>query len=100
MPSSLEDPRILNWIRAREATARLGWNPYLHDPKLPAHLRRIECPTLVIWGKQDKLIPLAHGEYYAKHIPNAKMNVLEPCGHMLPFERPADFARLVTDFCK
>jgi pimeloyl-ACP methyl ester carboxylesterase len=100
MPTSLEDPRILNWIRAREATARLGWNPYLHDPKLPLHLHRIECPTLVIWGKQDKLIPLAHGQYYAKNIPGARLEVLDPCGHMLPFERPTDFARVVTEFCK
>jgi pimeloyl-ACP methyl ester carboxylesterase len=99
MPTSLEDSRILNWLRAREATARLGWNPYLHDPKLPEHLGRIECPTLVLWGKQDKLIPLAHGEYYAKHIPQARLEVLEPCGHMLPFERTADFVRLTSQFC-
>lgn len=99
LPTSLDDPRILNWLRAREATARLGWNPYLHDPKLPAHLHRIECPTLVIWGKQDKLIPLAHGEYYAKHIPKARLEVLEPCGHMLPFERPQEFAKLTAAFC-
>lgn len=99
MPGSLDDPRILNWLRAREATARLGWNPYLHDPKLPLHLHRIECPTLVVWGKQDKLIPLAHGEYYARHIPHARLEVLDQCGHMLPFERAEDFARLVTTFC-
>jgi pimeloyl-ACP methyl ester carboxylesterase len=98
-PKSLEDLRILNWLRAREATARLGWNPYLHDPKLPEHLKRIECPTLVIWGKQDRLIPLAHGEYYARHISNAQLKVLDPAGHMLPFERPDDFANLVSDFC-
>lgn len=100
LPSSLEDSRILNWIRAREATARLGWNPYLHDPKLPLHLRRVECPALVIWGQEDKLIPLAHGKFYAQHLPKAKLEVLSPCGHMLPFERPNDFAKLVTQFCK
>jgi pimeloyl-ACP methyl ester carboxylesterase len=100
MPSSLEDPRILNWLRAREATARLGWNPYLHDPKVPDHLQRIQCPTLVICGKQDKLIPLAHGEFYARHIPNTRLEVLDACGHMLPFERSEDFANLVTQFCK
>lgn len=99
MPSSLEDPRILNWLRAREATARLGWNPYLHDPKLPLHLHRIECPTLVLWGREDKLIPLAHGEYYARHVPGARLEVLSPCGHMLPFERVAEFAKLAGDFC-
>ncbi len=100
MPSSLDDPRILLWLRAREATARLGWNPYMHDPKLPDHLHRIQCPTLVLCGRQDKLIPLAHGEYYSSHIPNARLQVLDPCGHMLPFERTNDFVRLVTQFCR
>ncbi len=65
------------FLRAREATARVGWNPYLHNPKLPQHLRRVQCPTLVLWGRDDKLIPLAHGEYYAEHIPGARLEVFD-----------------------
>jgi pimeloyl-ACP methyl ester carboxylesterase len=98
MPLSLDDPRILYWLRAREATARVGWNPYLHNPRLAAHLRRIECPTLVLWGKHDKLIPLAHGEHLAKAIPQARLNVFEQSAHMLPFEQPVEFAEQVRQF--
>lgn len=98
MPLSLDDARILVWLRAREATARVGWNPYLHNPKLPRHLRRVECPTLVLWGREDKLIPLAHGEYYAQHIPGARLEVLDQCGHMLPFEKAEEFAARVAEF--
>lgn len=100
MPLSLDDPRILLWLRAREATARVGWNPYLHNPKLPGHLHRVTCPTKVIWGREDKLIPLAHGEYYAEHIAGASLEVLEQCGHMLPFEQCDQFARSTVDFLK
>jgi len=98
MPRQIEDPRILHWLRAREATARVGWNPYLHDPKLPGHLRRITCPTLVLWGRNDKLIPLAHGQYYAEHIPGARLEVLEECGHMAPFEKCEEFVAAATRF--
>jgi pimeloyl-ACP methyl ester carboxylesterase len=98
MPLSLDDMRILQFLRAREATARVGWNPYLHNPKLPAHLHRVQCPTLVIWGREDKLIPLAHGQYYAQHIAGAKLEILDRCGHMLPYEKAADFVRLATSF--
>ncbi len=92
LPKNLDDPRILMWLRAREATARVGWNPYLHNPKLKNHLRRITCPVQIIWGRHDRLIPLAHGEFYQFHLPNAKLQVLENCGHMVPFEKPQELA--------
>ena len=98
LPTSLDDTRMLMWLRAREATARVGWNPYLHNPKLPQHLRRIECPCLVVWGRQDHFIPLAHGESYAAHIPQAELAVLEDCGHMVPFEQQAKCAALALKF--
>lgn len=98
MPTSLEDRRILNWIRAREATARIGWNPYLHNPKLKQHLHRIACPTLIIWGRHDRLIPLAHGEYYANHIPGAQLEIIEECGHMVPFEKADAWSQLALAF--
>jgi pimeloyl-ACP methyl ester carboxylesterase len=100
MPDVPDEMQLLLFLRAREATARVGWNPYLHDPKLPQHLHRVQCPTLVLWGRHDHLIPLAHGEFYAKHIPGARLEVLDHCGHMLPYEKTDDFVRLATQFAK
>jgi pimeloyl-ACP methyl ester carboxylesterase len=100
MPSSLDDPRILHWLRAREATARIGWNPYLHNPRLPQHLRRVECPTLLLWGRHDKLLPLGIGEFYHQQIANSRLEVLENCGHMLPFEKPQEFAGRIVEFLR
>lgn len=98
LPTSTEDPRILNFLRAREATARVAWNPYLHNPKLPLHLRRVQCPALILWGRHDRLIPLSHGEQLAKLLPGAKLQVIEKCGHELPFEQPEEFVRLSAQF--
>jgi pimeloyl-ACP methyl ester carboxylesterase len=100
MPASLDDPRILMWLRAREATARVAWNPYLHDPKLPAHLRRVQCPTLILWGRDDRLIPLAHGQFYARQIPGARLEVFDGCGHMVPFEQPERWSAAVLEFLR
>lgn len=98
MPTKIEDDRILMWLRAREATARVGWNPYLHNPKLAGHLHRIACPTLVLWGREDRLIPLAHGESYAESIPHARLEVFDSCGHMLPFEKEKEFVKTTLEF--
>jgi pimeloyl-ACP methyl ester carboxylesterase len=43
---------------------------------------------------------LAHGEFYAKHLPNAGLEVLPHCGHMLPFEKPVDFTAQVVAFLR
>jgi pimeloyl-ACP methyl ester carboxylesterase len=99
-PTSRSDPRLLMWLRAREATARVAWNPYLHDPKLPQHLHRVACPTLLLWGDDDRLIPPAHGEYYARHIPGARLEMLRSCGHMAPFEKTAECAAPTIDFLR
>jgi pimeloyl-ACP methyl ester carboxylesterase len=100
MPDVPDEIQLLMFLRAREAAARVGWNPYLHNPKLPSHLKRVRCPTLVLWGHDDQLIPLAHGRFYAENIPGARLEILNECGHMLPYEKTDDFVRLTTAFAK
>ncbi len=76
----------------------LAWKPYMHNPKLPYRLHRIDIPTLVVWGRQDGIVPLPHGEAYARAIPGARLAVIERCGHAPHLERPAEFTALVRDF--
>ena len=59
----------------------LCWKPYMHNPKLIYRLRRVKAPTLIVWGKHDQLVPLAHGEAYCKAINGARLKVIEHCGH-------------------
>jgi pimeloyl-ACP methyl ester carboxylesterase len=84
--------------QSMSATAKIGWNPYLHNPKLRERLRRVSAPTLVVAGAGDGLLPRAHPEAYAAGIPGARLEVLEGAGHMVPLERPGEFATLVRDF--
>lgn len=97
-PASFDDPKAMLFLRAREATARVGWNPYLHNPKLAGHLHRITCPCLVLWGKHDRVVPLAHGEFLARHLPSARLEVFDDCGHMLMMESPRPFVESVRRF--
>jgi len=85
-------------LQAMAATARLGWNPYLHNPKLPKRLWRITAPTLVIRGGKDTLIPAPHCETYAREIPGAKLVEFPDCAHMISMERPKELAAAVFDF--
>jgi pimeloyl-ACP methyl ester carboxylesterase len=84
--------------RNREMAARLTWKPYMHNPRLAHFLPRVTNPALVVWGRQDRLVPVECGEQYRRLLPNATLSVLEGCGHLPPIEQPDAFARLVIDF--
>ena len=78
--------------------ARLLWKPYMRSHTLPALLRGVATPTLVIWGRQDAIVPLDVGQRYVQAIPGATAKVLDRCGHMPEMERPEAFVRAVLDF--
>ena len=84
--------------RNREATARYGWSPYMHDPKLKGRLRRIRVPTLVLWGAADQIAAPDYGRAYAAAIPGARFALIERAGHFPHLEAPDDFAALVLAF--
>lgn len=65
---------------------------------LDAELPKIKKPTLIIWGKQDGLLPLADGEKFNKGIAGSEMVVFENCGHVPQFEKAADFNKKVLEF--
>ena len=62
-----------------------------------AHL--IKQPTLLIWGENDRDIPLRHAEYLHKVMPNSRLIVFRRCGHLPQEEYPQEFTELVADFC-
>lgn len=79
--------------------ARLTWNPR-YDTTLDRRLARIQAPTMVIHPADDRFIPQAHSEHYAKLIPNAKLVVLEgadgePATHVVVVQQPGRLAELI-----
>jgi pimeloyl-ACP methyl ester carboxylesterase len=70
--------------------ARLAWSPRLYDRNLRKWLHRIDVPTLILWGRDDKLIPAAYGAAYRDLIPGARLQTLEGCGHLPHVERSSE----------
>ncbi|MBI3097611.1 MAG: alpha/beta fold hydrolase [Planctomycetes bacterium] len=63
-------------------------------------LPKVKQPALVLWGRQDDIIPLAQGERLVRTLPHARIEVLDPCGHAPNQERPEDVNRLTIEFVK
>jgi len=73
-------------------------NPGLGAERLDERLPSIKVPTLVTWGKQDKLLPIASGERYAAGIAGAKLVSFDKCGHVPAVEKTEEFLAAVTGF--
>ena len=84
--------------RNREMSARLTWKPYMHNPRLEHFLPRVSNHALIVWGREDRVVPVVCGEQYRRLLPNATLSVIERCGHLPPIEHPDAFAKLVLDF--
>jgi pimeloyl-ACP methyl ester carboxylesterase len=85
-------------IQNREMAVRLTWKPYMYDPRLPQLLARVSAPTRIVWGRQDRIIPVECGSLYQQAIPGADLTVIEQCGHAPHLEKSEEFGRVALSF--
>jgi pimeloyl-ACP methyl ester carboxylesterase len=58
----------------------------------------IACPTLIIWGRNDEIVPVEDATEYERLIPGARKVIFEETGHVPMLERPARFNALLDEF--
>jgi len=68
------------------------------DDALDNKLQTLKQPTLVLWGREDKLIPLSFGEQFHREIVNSRLRIIDNCGHMPQLECPNEFSAAVLKF--
>jgi pimeloyl-ACP methyl ester carboxylesterase len=66
---------------------------------LDGKLAAVKQPTLIVWGREDGLTPLAReGEKFKKELPSAQFIVFDGCGHVPQVEKAAEFNAAVLKF--
>jgi pimeloyl-ACP methyl ester carboxylesterase len=91
--SRLEDQPLVATVKAM--ARNVGRDAFVREqraiqsrPDSRPHLGAIQCPTLILCGRDDMLTPLALHEELARAIPQATLVVIESCGHLSTLERP------------
>ncbi|MBX5490057.1 MAG: alpha/beta fold hydrolase [Chloroflexi bacterium] len=97
LPDSEPPERLAHALHARVAAARLAWQ-FPYHPKLRERLPRARVRALVVWGEQDRLVPVAHAHAYAAGLPDARVAVLPGVAHYPYVEAPEAFAQEVRRF--
>ena len=78
---------LLRYPGNRRATLKRFGYPY--EPLTEAEVAAITAPTLILWGEEDRLIPVEAGQWLAKTMPNSSLVIYPRIGH-LPHEEAAD----------
>ncbi len=85
-------------LKNRTTTAKLVWQPRGYDPHLRKWLHRIDVPTLIVWGANDKIYPPDYAHAWQGLIPGSKVAIVPECGHVPQAEQPAAFAAALEGF--
>jgi pimeloyl-ACP methyl ester carboxylesterase len=82
----------------RTMSMRMCFRPYMYDPALPGMLGKVRVPTLVVWGRQDRIVPLECANLYQRAIPDATVRIIDDCGHFAHLDKPESLAAIVREF--
>lgn len=98
MMADLENDQevFARYLRNRAALAHLAWNPYQHDPKLASRLRRVTATTAIVWGAQDRLVPVETLDAWLDALPQATAHVIEDAGHLPHLEQTGAFLEAIS----
>jgi pimeloyl-ACP methyl ester carboxylesterase len=98
IPEDPEDAALartrLTW--AMGCTGKFIWP--IPDKGLKKRIHRIEAPTLLVWGQDDRLVPLAYADEFARRLPKTRVEVVKGAGHAPHLEQPEAASRVVAAF--
>ena len=83
---------------AMGATGKFIWP--IPDKGLKKRIHRVTAPTLLVWGKEDRLVPPVYADEFSRRLPAARLQIVDQAGHAPHLEQPDVVARMVREFAK
>jgi len=87
LPETPDIDFIAERFRETTSLARLQWEHPI-DRKLPRYLHRLTMPTMLWWGEEDAIVPVAQADAWARILPNARIVRIPGAGHLVHLEKP------------
>jgi pimeloyl-ACP methyl ester carboxylesterase len=96
-----DDPQLIPAAIAQTAwnigcTTKFAWP--IADHGLGRRLHRIGVPTLIVWGREDALVPVAYATEFGDRIAGSRIEVIDDCGHEVQADQPARTWSAVSTF--
>src|SRR5262249_903985 len=88
------------WETDRGRSSPIAWKPYMYNRSLPRLLAACRTPSLIVWGAEDRVVPVECVALYAEALGGAPTRVIESCGHAVEAEAPEQLADAVIEFAR
>ena len=85
-------------LKNRFTATKLGWQPRWFNPDLEKWLHRIKLPALILWGDDDKIMPPDYARLWRERLPDARLVMIEKCGHVPQVEKMSETIGPLRDF--
>jgi len=98
-PSDAHDATAAARVRmvwAMGTTGKFIWP--IPDKGLKKRIHRVTAPTLLVWGKEDRLVPAVYADEFTRRLQSGRVQTVDAAGHAPHLEQPEKVARLVRDF--
>lgn len=98
-----DDPELIPKAIAQNVwnigcTTKFAWP--IADHGLANRLHRVTAPTLLVWGKQDALVPVEYADEFARRIAGSRVELLEDCGHVPQVDQPEQTWAVLSEFLR
>ena len=83
-------------VWAMGTTGKFIWP--IPDKGLTKRIHRVKAPALLVWGTDDRLVPVGYAQEFAGRLPGSRVETVARAGHLPHLEHPAIVAPLIRDF--
>ncbi len=87
---------MISAAQANTSVAKYVWP--IPDKGLRKRLRRIGCPTLLMWGTADRVVPASYADLFARRLADSRQSIFAGAGHMLPYEQTEAVVEALAGF--
>jgi len=94
----LTEQQLDTMLKNRFTATKLGWQPRWFNPDLEKWLHRIALPALILWGDEDKIMPPEYAGLWRERLPDARLVMIEKCGHVPQIEKLSETIDPLRDF--
>jgi pimeloyl-ACP methyl ester carboxylesterase len=81
---------------AMGTTGKFIWP--IPDKGLKKRIHRVKAPSLLIWGREDRLVPAVYADEFTRRLPGARVQMIESAGHAPHLEQTPAVVRLLREF--